>query len=121
MPKLITLVMIILIGLSNGQPGTSPSVSRQPDELRQEQPYEEHNFYYNGEKWTPSWFQCDGANEVSVFEKSSDSETQVLLKFQKTQPVRQRKVQMVRDGEPDCGMMKCRWSFKAVAADRARL
>lgn len=122
MPKLIAFFLsILLLGMSTSQSGAPPAVPRQPGEVQQDQPYETHNFYYNGEKWTPSWFQCDGPSEVSVFEKPSDTEAQVLLKFAKLQPIHKREVKLLRAGEPDCGMMKCWWSFKAVTEDRSTL
>jgi hypothetical protein len=77
-----------------------------------EQSFVEHNFFHDGEKWTPSWFQCDGRMDVTVFSRPQDSTSQSLVRFAKMRPQTKQTVAVERAAEPDCGMMKCWWTFR---------
>jgi hypothetical protein len=82
--------------------------------LPPQEPYEELNFYYDGEKWSPNWFQCERGQDVAVFLQKIDSTTQSLLRFPKAKPESKSIVALREVEEHDCGMMKCWWSFKAL-------
>jgi hypothetical protein len=73
----------------------------------QERPYEELNYYYNGQQWVPSWFQCDGAGEVAILENSAETKEQRMLRFTRSRPEDRREISF-QAGDTDCGMMKCR-------------
>lgn len=67
----------------------------------------EYNFYYNGTKWVPGWFQCDASGEVAIFREGS------YESFSKRQPAQKAFLTLKQTEEPDCGMMKCYFTFTA--------
>jgi hypothetical protein len=69
--------------------------------------FKEYNFYYDGTKWVPGWFQCDTAREVAIFREGG------YESFPKRQPSQKTFLSLKQAEEPDCGMMKCYYTFAA--------
>jgi hypothetical protein len=74
----------------------------------------EYNYYYDGAKWTESWFQCEMTSRVAVF-TANDS----LRYFLKTQPSQITSLSIKQTEEPDCGMMKCYYSFSTQGGGKS--
>src|SRR5260370_31799219 len=119
MPKLgMSILACALLSLSFGRSNRSLSAAGMVNAIPQERSYKESHFYYDGQTWMQSWFQCDGTYDVTVFSQPSEGPSQSLLKFSKSSPRRKQVVNLARQDEPDCGMMKCWWMFKAIDQDR---
>jgi hypothetical protein len=65
----------------------------------------EYNYYYDGAKWTESWFQCETGKHVALFTSNN-----ALRYFPKSQPSQVTSLS-IKTEEPDCGMMKCYFNF----------
>lgn len=86
------------LGISLNAPG------RQPER-------KEYNYYYDGTRWVPGWFQCDTAQEVMIF---GEGDKKVRYEeFSKRQPAEKTMLTLTQTGEPDCGMMKCYYTLTA--------
>ena len=69
--------------------------------------FKEYNYYYNGTKWVPTWFQCDEAREVAIFSTEGKGKTYHYESFPKSNPSQKTVMTFRQKGEDDCGMMKC--------------
>jgi len=84
----------------------------------QERPFEERNYYYDGQHWVPSWFQCDGDGEVAIFKNTSGVKEQEMLRFVPSRPDERHEIKF-QASDPDCGMMKCRVTLTGRARDKS--
>src|SRR5947209_1333055 len=75
--------------------------------------FKEYNYYYNGMKWVPAWFQCDESREVAIFSGGSKSKAYHYESFPKSNPSQKTVLTFHQKGEDDCGMMKCYSTFAA--------
>jgi hypothetical protein len=75
--------------------------------------FKEYDFYYNGTKWVPDWFQCDEAREVAIVSTEGKGKTFRYESFPKSNPSRKTVLTFRQVGDDDCGMMKCYSTLKA--------
>jgi hypothetical protein len=69
--------------------------------------FKEYNYYYDGTKWVPAWFQCDESREVAILATEGTGKTFHYECFQKSNPAQKTILTFRQKGEDDCGMMKC--------------
>ncbi|HKC66367.1 MAG TPA: hypothetical protein VKB86_22175 [Pyrinomonadaceae bacterium] len=69
--------------------------------------FKEYDYYYNGTKWVPAWFQCDEAREVAIFSDEGKGKTYHYESFPKSNPSQKTVMSFRQKGDEDCGMMKC--------------
>jgi hypothetical protein len=73
-----------------------------------------YNFYFDGSRWLPSWFQCDQVHENFIVLEPPTSRTHTLVSFQKNQPSVLNTLQLVQQGEAESAMGgKTSWTFTA--------
>jgi hypothetical protein len=75
--------------------------------------FKEYDFYYDGAKWVPTWFQCDEAREVAILLTEGKGKTFRYESFPKSDPSRKTVMTFRQVGDDDCGMMKCYSTLKA--------
>lgn len=75
--------------------------------------FKEYNYYYNGAKWVPAWFQCDEDREVAIFSEGSERKPYHYESFPKSHPAQKTTLTFRQKGEADCGMMKCYFTLVA--------
>src|SRR5215471_8246767 len=83
----------------------------------QENPFEELNYYYDGQHWVPNWFQCDSDAEVAIVENASGGKEQKMLRFTRGRPEDRHEINF-QASDPDCGMMKCRVTLTGRTRDK---
>lgn len=69
--------------------------------------FKEYDYYYDGSKWVPAWFQCDEAREVAIFSVGGEGKPYHYESFPKSNPSQKTLLTFRQKGEDDCGMMKC--------------
>jgi hypothetical protein len=74
----------------------------------------EYNYYYDGTKWVEAWFQCELNKHLAIFTSNS-----ALRYFPKSQPSQISSLSIKQTEEPDCGMMKCYYTFSAEGGGKA--
>lgn len=77
------------------------------------QEFKEYDYRFDGAKWVPAWFLCDGEREVAVFSEDGKGKAIRYESFSKRQPSKTTILSLTQKGEPDCGMMKCYYTFVA--------
>ena len=72
----------------------------------------EYSFRYDGANWIQNWFQCDAPDEVMLLGSGRGKSTR-FESFPKGQPSQKTVLSLSQKEEPDCGMMKCYYTFVA--------
>lgn len=94
-------------GAAEASDGKDSFTSSQPSQNAGVADFKEYNFYYDGAKWVQGWFQCDASRQVAIFREGS------YESFPKQQPSQKTSLSLKQTEEPDCGMMKCYYTFAA--------